>query len=116
MDGEGLDPGSYFPFFPIIVAVWIWGEDMANRTVHFWCDNMAVVQVINSLSSKSDCVMGLVRAFTLCCLQLNLLFLAKHVPGIENGVADALSHKQMERFDWLAPDADLEPVHIQEVL
>lgn len=64
----------FLEFFPIVTAVWIWGEDMANHTIHFWCNNMAVVQVIISLSSKSERVMGLVREFTLHCLRLNLLF------------------------------------------
>lgn len=77
---------------------------MANHTVHFWCDKMAVDQVINSFSSKSERVMWLVRVFVLNCLHLNLLFLARHVPGVVNGVADALSHKQMEKFCQLAPN------------
>lgn len=60
--------------------------------------------------------MRLVRVFTLYCLHLNSLFLARHVPGVANGVADALSRKKMERFCQLAPDTDWKPVRIpQEV-
>lgn len=51
-------------------------------------------------------VIKLVRALTMCFLQLSLLFLARHVPGLENEVADACSHKQMERFCQLAQDTD----------
>lgn len=32
-----------------------------------------------------------------------MLVLARHVPGLDNGVADALTHKQMQRFCHLAP-------------
>lgn len=103
---------TFLEFFPIVVSVYIWGSEMADKSVHFWCDNMAVVQVINSLSSKSGRVMNLVRAFTLKCLRLNLLFRARHVPGVANGVADALSRKQMERFRLLAPEADTLPVRL----
>lgn len=59
--------------------------------MHFWSDNQAVVQVVNSLTSKSPHVMSLVWAFTLLCLHLNVLFLARHMPGASNGVAGALS-------------------------
>lgn len=81
---------------------------MANHTMHFWCDNMAVVQVINSFSSKLDRVMCIVRAFTLCCLRLNLLVLVRHVSGVANGVAAVLSCKQIEKFCQLAPDSNPE--------
>lgn len=77
---------------------------------------MAVVQVINSLSSKSERVMILVRAFALHCLCVNLLFLASHMLGMANGIADVLSHKQMERLCQLPPDTDLELVRILENL
>lgn len=56
--------------------------------------------------------MRLVQVFTLHYLHLNLLFLARHVLGVVNRVADALS--RMERFRQLAPDTDPEPVRIPE--
>ncbi|XP_060110738.1 vomeronasal type-2 receptor 26-like [Heteronotia binoei] len=40
----------------------------------------------------------------------------RHVPGVSNGVADALSHQQMERFHQLAPDADPFPVRMPQEL
>lgn len=107
---------TFLEFFPILVAVLVWGEEMANCMVHFWCDNMVVVQVISSLLSKSVRLMKLVREFTLRCLDLNLLFLGRHVPEVVNGVTDALSHKQMERFHQLTRDADPEPVSVLEEL
>lgn len=51
------------------------------------------------------------QALTLRCLLLNLLCLARHVPGVVNGVVDVLSHEQMKRFHQLALNADLQPVH-----
>lgn len=103
---------TFLEFFPIVVAVRVWGTEMANSVVHFWCDNLAAVHVINSLTSRSPRVMALVRAFTLLCLQHNILFRARHVPGVNNGIADALSRKQMARFRHLAPEADSCPVPV----
>lgn len=82
------------------------GDVMANTIAHCWCDNMAVVQVINSLSSRSERVMWLVRVFTLRCLH-NLLFLARHALGVANGVTDTVSRKQMEWFRQFGPEANL---------
>ncbi|XP_054843457.1 uncharacterized protein LOC129335043 [Eublepharis macularius] len=115
--GQGLTRDlTFLEFFPILVAVCLWGKDLANHSVHFWCDNMAVVQVVNSLSSKSRRVMRLVRVFTLQCLRLNILFRAKHVPGVSNCIADALSRLQMARFRQLAPEADLQPALMPQFL
>lgn len=93
---EGLNHDlSFLEFFPILVAIHLWTEDMRNATVHFWCNNKAVVYVINSLTTKSHRVMSLVYAFTKHCLWLNTLFLARHVPE-------------------LAPEAGLHPVELTE--
>ncbi|CAN2388332.1 RNA-mediated [Pristimantis euphronides] len=47
--------------FPIVVAVELWSDRMANRRIRFWSDNMSVVQVVNSLSSSSLPVLSLLR-------------------------------------------------------
>lgn len=85
---------------------------MVNHTIHFWGDNLAVVQVVNSLTSHSSLVMDLVRHFTLNCLRLNILFMARHVPGVCNRVADTLSRWQMQRFQQLVPDTNPFPVRM----
>lgn len=76
--------------------------------------NLAVVHIFNSLSSCYDRVIQLVCAFTLCCLRLNILFRARHVPRLKNELADALSHQQMERFRSLASRAqpDVLPLEV----
>jgi len=52
--------------------------------------------------------MRLVRFFVLQCLKLNIAFYAKHIPGSQNDIADALSRFQMGRFREVAPTADAE--------
>ena len=97
-------------FFPILVAVYIWGDQLKNKKVLFKCDNKSVVQVINRQTSKSSELMVLVRALTLKCLQLNLILKAEHIPGVHNNIADSLSRFQMSRFRELAPEAERDPV------
>jgi hypothetical protein len=95
--------------FPILVALYIWGSELVNKKIRFNCDNMAVVQIINKLSSKSEQVMCLVRCLALRCLNLNIIIKANHVPGRFNGICDALSRFQLTKFRELAPQADLNP-------
>lgn len=68
-----------------------------------------VVYVVNRQSSKWVRVMCLVRVFMLQSLRINDLFFVRHVSGFQNGVADALSHFQGERFRQLVPSAQLQP-------
>eukprot|EP00079_Xenopus_tropicalis_P012677 XP_002939985.2 PREDICTED: uncharacterized protein LOC100487960 isoform X1 [Xenopus tropicalis] len=91
--------------FPIIVAMELWGTQLANRAVVFYTDNMSVVMAINNLTSGSRPVLCLLKHLVLRCLQLNVRFGAKHVPGYTNEIADSLSRFQWDRFRRLAPEA-----------
>jgi hypothetical protein len=39
----------------------------------------------------------------LACLNFNILFRARHVPGVKNVLADSLSQLQVTKFKQLAP-------------
>lgn len=82
---------------------------MGKQVVKFCCDDQAVVYRVNRLTSCSSMVMRLVHSFVLQCLRYNILFVAHHVPGVQNDMADALSQFQQQRFRDLSPDANKEP-------
>lgn len=67
--------------FPIIVAVEIWGSSLQNKRVCFYSDNLGVVYCISRLTSSSLPVLSLLRHLVLRCLQYNIWFRARHVPG-----------------------------------
>ena len=46
----------------------------------FGCENAAIVYSVNTMTSKSDMVMTLLRALNLKCLLLNIVAKAKHIP------------------------------------
>ncbi|KAM4694365.1 LOW QUALITY PROTEIN: uncharacterized protein O3C94_004839 [Discoglossus pictus] len=96
---------AFLELFPIIVSVCMCGEDLKDRHVIFFSDNMAVVHAVNNITSSSIPVIRLLRHLVLACLRLNICFRAKHVPGIDNSIADALSRFQWGRFRQLAPQA-----------
>ena len=98
--------------FPIVVACAIWHPFFTGKRLQFWCDNESVVAIINSGHSKAPRVMDLVRFLVLISMKHNFLVRARHVSGVSNNIADALSRFQMQRFRALAPDADQNPCTI----
>ena len=64
------------------------------------------------MTSKSDRVMSILRAFTLQCLKLNIAIKAQHLSGCLNRVADSLSRLQFQKFRELVPDAEPTPTPV----
>ena len=56
--------------------------------------------------------MDLVRFLVLISMKHNFLARARHVPGVDNRIADALSRFQVKRFRDIAPNADQTPCFI----
>ena len=97
---------AFLELFPIVLALDLWGPLLRNQRVFFWSDNEAVVSIINRQTSRCPKIMALVRKLVVRCLEFNIHFKARHIPGLDNGIADALSRFQMTRFRQLAPGAD----------
>ncbi|KAM4690414.1 uncharacterized protein WCC33_017798 [Rhinophrynus dorsalis] len=97
---------AFLELFPIVVALELWHDALQDRAVVFWTDNMAVVYAVNQLTSASRPVLNLLRYLVLHCMRCNILFRAKHVPGVQNSIADALSRQRWDQFFRLAPEAD----------
>jgi len=62
-------------FFPIVLAVEIWGNVLTNHKILFFTDNAAVVDIINNTTSKDKVIMKLVRRLVLAALKYNIFFL-----------------------------------------
>ena len=77
--------------FAIYIACFIWGSQWSGKRICISGDNLPVVAIINSKRSKSPRVMDLVRAITILTLVHNFTFTAKHIPGLDNSIADSLS-------------------------
>lgn len=92
--------------FPVIVAIQIWKMQFSNSKILFYIDNMSVVNVVNTVTSRSLRVIKLVRKLVLTCLEFNILIKAKHIPSKSNSIADAISRSQWGKFRLMAPTAD----------
>ena len=90
-------------FYPIVLSLYLWGEAMSNQRILFLTDNESLVHVINKQTCKDKFLMSFVRKLVSICLHYNILFKAKHIQGIHNNLADALSRLQVPTFRMLAP-------------
>ena len=99
-------------FFPIVVACALWYPEFSGKRLQFWCDNESVVAIINQGHSKPPRIMDLVRFLVLISMKHNFFVRARHVAGVNNGIADALSRFQEQRFRQLASHAAPRPCTI----
>ena len=100
--------------YPIVLAIRLWHTLLQDSCVLFLCDNMAVVHIINSMSSKDKVLMKLVRKLVILCMRHNILFAAKHVPGHSNVLADKLSRNRLQDAKKLYPSLDQEPAPVPQ--
>ena len=58
---EGI---TVLELFLLLVTLHIWGEDLRNKKLLFMVDNLAVVHIVNSMTSQSDQVMTVTGLYT----------------------------------------------------
>ena len=92
--------------FPIVLSLRIWRSLVVNKCVAFYTDNADVVDVINKQTSKHPLIMILARDLVLTSLTYNILFRARHIPGVHNAGADYVSRFQVEQLKQISPGAD----------
>ena len=92
-----------FRAVPNVLSLHLWGHEMQNQRILFFTDNEALVHVINKKSCWDKNLMFLVRRLVLVCLEKNICFKAKHIAGVHNILADALSRLKLQTLKQLAP-------------
>lgn len=88
--------------FPVVVAISLWGESFHNKKVCLHCDNLGVVQDINSLSGSSPTSYTSFAISGFVLSSRNVFLYPVHILGVENTLAHTLSHFQLDRFRELA--------------
>lgn len=103
---------TFLELFPVVVAIYIWGEQLKNKKILFHIDNQSVIAILNKKSSRSVTIMILVRKLVLACLHYNILLKAEHISTRLNSIADSLSRCDFQKFRRLCPSADAVPCAI----
>ena len=65
-----------------------WGSGWKGLTVTCWCDNAAVVALVNSGRSKIDRAMHLMRYLSFFLAKWGVSLLCRHILGTQNGAAE----------------------------
>ena len=99
-------------FFPPVLATHVWGLGWSNRRILFNINNKAVVHILNSRTSPDPNIMDLLRSLVKAAACFSFTFAAVHVPGRNNGIADALSRFNFQAFHSQAPQAKKFPILI----
>ena len=60
-------------------------------------------------------MMALVHTFTLLSMQHIVHVHIQHIVGVNNNIADALSHFKMDRFWQLCPHTEAEPLPMANI-
>ena len=103
---------AYKEVFTVAIAAFVRGPQWCKRHVLFRSDNDAVVHMLNSCTSKILCLMWLIHHLLLSATHHSFSFSDHHVPGVNNQLADALSHFQWQDFRLLAPEAQPLPTPV----
>ena len=93
---------NYLELFAVMVGVLNWAHLFKNQSITLFCDNMSVVHMVNTMSSKCKNCMVLLRIIVLQALTHNVRIRVKHVPGILNRYSDFLSRLKYKEFRQLA--------------
>jgi len=88
---------------PIVIAANLWGHQWKCSAVCFRSDNMAVVEVLKSRTSKDPLLMHLLRCLVFYAAYFGFGFTSEHVPGVLNTAADAISRNNVPLFVSLIP-------------
>ena len=77
--------------YAIVVACKVWGKHWSGKRLLFDCDNDAVVHIWLSGHSHCPDLMDLERGLFFIVAYNNLNVMIRHIPCINNSIADALS-------------------------
>ncbi|XP_068716959.1 uncharacterized protein [Montipora capricornis] len=100
---------AYQELFPVVIFV-------GQEACPFHSDNKAVVAILTTWTSKVPALMHFLHDLLLSAACWGFTFTASHVPGVENKIADAISHFRWQEFRQLAPEAHSSPCPIPQLL
>ena len=81
---------AYKELFSIVLAASLWGHQWSAKRVEFRSDNMAMVEVLRSGTSRNSNSMVPLRHLSPLAARHSFAFIARQVPGKSNAIASSL--------------------------
>ena len=89
---------AFLELFPVYLAIAIWTSQSTDQCIAIYCDNAAVVLIINKLHSADKALRFLMKKIALWCMSKNLKITAHHIEGKKNIGPNLLSRGKTEEF------------------
>ena len=89
---------EFLELYAVAVAVVAWIHRFKNQRIILFCDNMAVVHMVNKNTSSCDRCLNLIRIIVLESMLQNVRVFATHVRSRANKYADLLSRMRLPTF------------------
>ena len=89
-----------------MIAAAVFGGQWRGHLIQFSVDNMAVVHILNSTYSKDGHIMHLIQILVFLAAHFDFWFIAKHIEGKANRLADDLSRDNLSHFFSQVPQAE----------
>ena len=105
----------------IVVALKLWGSLWQSHAIEVRCNNMAVVEVLNTGRARDQMLATSARNIWLLTSMYDIDLVVTHIPGVANVVADLLSRWQhndqnISKLNKLVVDHQWLPVHIDHTI
>ena len=81
---------------PVVLAVATWGSQWQHKHLKVFCDNMAVVQIVNAQNCRDPALLHLLRCLHFFTAMLDIRIRLEHVEGEKNVIADAISRNNLQ--------------------
>ena len=99
-----LNPSiKYLELYTLTLAIVKWAKFLTSKRVIMYCDNQAVVQMVNHNTSGCINCMYLIRIIVMTSLKYNVRFFCQYINTKANVLADALCRNDLTRFWRNAP-------------
>ena len=89
---------EFLELYALCIGIFSWCERLCDKRIQIFCDNQAVVAMVNNNTSGCKYCMVLIRKLTLLCMRINLKIFVSYVRSAENILADSLSSMDFRRF------------------
>ena len=88
---------THLEMLNILIALRLWAQEWAGSSVTFHCDNLAVVQVVNSGKTRATFLSACIRHIWFITAVHDIDLQLTHIQGRKNVIADALSRIYSEK-------------------
>ena len=94
---------EFLELFMLCAGVMIWADRLVNNRYIIYCDNQAVISMVNNLTLTCNQCMKLIRMLTLNNMRYHRRIFVRYVWSEQNILADALSRMNFSKFWKNAP-------------